>query len=160
MTSVIRMLIIVYLPAINQDHAWALGSLLMSVSFNAEINAVTTIRDPKNSTILNVAILWRSETTLKSVQSNSRNYCRMGDVRHCVIITGTYNTPPPPFLWTHYSCFMSIFNTQYGPTACDVPLLVISTQLFMQCISAPLWRSLSKGLVVLLNMCLQKRETR
>jgi len=63
-----------------------------------ETNAVTTIRDPESSTILNVALLSRSETALKSVQSNNRNCFMMGDVRSCVIITGTYNPPPQPII--------------------------------------------------------------
>jgi len=51
------MVIFVHPPAMNQDNASALGSLLISVSFNREINAVTTIRDPESSTILDVALL-------------------------------------------------------------------------------------------------------
>ena len=57
MKPVIGMVIFVHPPAMNQDNASALGSLLISVSFNREINAVTTIRDPESSTILDVALL-------------------------------------------------------------------------------------------------------
>ena len=111
------MVIFVHSPAINQDNARALGPLLTSVSFNTEISAVTTIRDPDSSTILNAALLLRSETAVKYVQSNSRNCCRMGDVRNCVIVTGTYNPPtlpPEPIILASFSFLTHITVPQHA----------------------------------------------